>query len=448
MSTKALSWLSIFHISKDNLTLWMNNLIVVYAFFIPIDSSITSRIFIAVLVLLVMRGNIIVSLREAWNNAVIRAFAYMIGVYLVWMIGSDNFKEAMASFKHIKGALYIFVFFIIIDARYRDKIIGAFILGMIVSETLSYMIFFRIIPLEFLIAGEHIYKAYGVGDPTPFLHHLHYGILLAFTAILLARNVMYPYVSTRFKLIVALFVVITSANIFIIGGRTGYFSFFPLIAFFVFYYQRQWIVPVMVGSILFAGIMYEVSPVLQKKINQTVVEIEKLAQSDKNYISSVGQRTEFWIYSTKVIKENFWFGVGTGDSMNEVLAIIPPEDTFVRTIDHEHNQFISVMLQFGLIGLIFFLNIFYQIYKFKPDNKDMRFIQLAITLAIGIGITMTIFNLRVFLHLWILMLALTMVPSSRRTIDGPLQPMKRFLVETVTLGSLFYSVIFLKDATF
>jgi len=429
---------------KNKLTIWMNNLIVAYMFFIPITASVTSRIFIAILILFFLRGNIIYYVKEAWKNSIVRAFSYLILVYLIWFIGSDNLKEGWSSFSHIKNALYIFIFMSVIDGRYINRILGAFIAAMMLSELLSYSMFFGVLPWELGIGGELFYQAYHVGDPSPFLHHIHYGVLLAFTVVLLGQKVLYVKEDMRLKVIMVLFTLTASANIFVTGGRTGYATFFPVLALFFFYYHRKLLLPALIGISLFAGIMYENSTLLQQKVAQTVMEIEKLSQPTVDFGSSLGQRVGFWVYSAEVIKDNFLFGVGTGDAMDEVFARVLPKDEGVKSIAHEHNQYISIILQFGLIGLLVFLNVFYQIYKYRSKDENLRFIQLAITLAIGMGITMTMFNLRVFLLLWILMLAVTMIDREHRTIEGEIQDNKTFLVQTIGIGAIFYTVIFIK----
>lgn len=435
-------------LDDKKLALWANNLIVVYAFFIPIDASVTSRIFIAILGLLLLRGNIAVSLREVWQNSVVRAFVYFVVLYCVWLIGSDDLKSGWEALKSVKNSLYLLVFMMLIDGRYRYRVLTSFLLGMMVSELLSYLIHFELVPWKFAIGGEYVYKAFAPGDPSPFLHHIHYGVLLAFSVVVLAQRVTYSHDNLKLKIVMSLFVLTASVNIFITGGRTGYIAFFPLILFFVFYYHRRWIIPSIAAITLFVAAMYQMSPILQTKVHQTWTEIQKVTQNDSDFDSSLGQRIGFWRYGMEVVKDNLWFGVGTGDSMEAVRAIIPPQDASVKSIKHEHNQYISVLLQFGIVGLAVFVHIFYRIWRFKVDDEDMRFIQLAVTLAIGIGITMTMFNLRVFLHLWILMLAVSMVSPSRRTIEGLLQPQSRFLAETVALGALFYLAVFLKEVLF
>lgn len=429
---------------KDRLTLWMNNLIVVYMFFIPITAAVTSRIFIVILALFFLRGDIVHYAREAWSNRVVRAFSYLLMVYFIWLIGSESLIKGWHSISHVKNVLYLFVFLSVIDGRYINRILGAFIVAMMVSEILSYAMFFGIIPWEFGIGERFFYKAFCVGDPSPFLHHIHYGVVLAFTVVLLAQKVLYAKEDIWLKGIMLFFTLTASANIFVTGGRTGYIAFFPLLAFFFFYYHRKWIVPALIGISIFAGVMYQSSDLLQSKVAQTVTEIEKIARPTADYDSSLGQRVGFWIYSLEVINDNFWFGVGTGDSMDEVFARVLPKDEEVKSIAHEHNQYISVMLQFGLIGLLAFLNVFYQIYKYRTKDENLRFVQLAITLAIAMGLTMTMFNLRVFLHLWILMLAVSMIDREHRSIQRDIQENRVFLFQVIGIGAVFYTAIFIK----
>jgi O-antigen ligase len=431
-----------FQKDTPRLTLWMNNLLVVYAFFTPINSSITSQIFFTVFILFLVRGNVAECLKEAWENKVARAFVYMITVYVIWMIGSDDLKSGLDSIGKIKSSLYLLLFLVVIDRRYVDKILGAFILGMMLSEILSYSMFLGMIPWEYTIAGEHLYKAYAVGDPSPFLHHIHYGLLLAFTVVLLAQRLVYSDVQKWMKIIMTMFVMTASMNIFITGGRTGYVAFFPLVALFVLYYHKRWILPALVGLVMFSVGMYELSPILQKKVDQTLSEVQKLSAPSADFQSSLGQRAGFLMYSGKVIKENFWLGVGTGDAMDAVFAKVLPKDESVKEIAHEHNQYISVMLQFGIIGLLFFLNIFYQIYRYENTDTNLRFIQLAVTLMIALGLMMTMFNLRVLLHLWILILAVSMIPKQQHTIQCAIPEGKNFVVQVIGIGVFFYLAVF------
>jgi hypothetical protein len=73
--------------------------------------------------------------------------------------------------------------------------------------------------------------------------------------------------------------------------------------------------------------------------------------------SSLMQRLEFWKASGGIIKDNWLTGVGTGD-MNEAFqqqydkmkSKLAPENRW-----RSHNQFLSVFVGFGILGLIWFL---------------------------------------------------------------------------------------------
>lgn len=79
-----------------------------------------------------------------------------------------------------------------------------------------------------------------------------------------------------------------------------------------------------------------------------------------------------WKYGLEVIKNNFIFGVGTGDQMSAIVNAAPEEKAKFIVFHHAHNGYIEYFLQFGIIGLLAFLNLFYQIYKVKIEDKALR----------------------------------------------------------------------------
>lgn len=83
---------------------------------------------------------------------------------------------------------------------------------------------------------------------------------------------------------------------------------------------------------------------------------------------SVVQRFEFWKSATGIIKENFLFGVGTGDVANafdeQYEKINSPLTKNFRL--RSHNQFLAIGTAFGLVGIIWFLfSLFYPLFKEK-----------------------------------------------------------------------------------
>jgi len=426
------------YLHKDLLTLWLNNLLVVYAFLLPISQTIKSTIFSFMVILFILRGDMKKHIQNALANSVVRAFLYIFIAYAVGLLWTSNLEDGLLWVKNLKYGLYLILFYAIVDGRYIDKVISAFILGMFISELTSYGMQFGIMPWKLEIGKVLFYQSYAIGDPSPFLHHIHYGVALAFTVILLAYKTFFTQGSKVFKFFMSLFIMSATTNIFITGGRTGYVTFFMLVAVLALFYLRKVALQLLIVVILAFTAAYNFSSIFYEKVVQTEQSLKDISQDNPDFNSSLGQRAGIYYYAYDVIKEHPLFGVGTGDSMDEIRKIIPEKWESLKQMPHEHNQFLSVLVKLGIVGLLIYLNIFYQIVKYKQqEDKDLRFIMIFVTLAIAFGTLMTQFNLRFFLPLWAVFLAVTLISRQRRTIEHIALDEKKQLLQIIFLVVLF-----------
>jgi len=401
---------------KDLLTLWMNNFLVLYAFLLPISQTIKATIFTFIVILFIIRGDLLKHIKKSLENKVVMAFLYLFIAYTVGLLWTENISSGISALKSVKYGLYLIVFYAIIDGRYIKKVVGAFILGMLVSELTSYGIILGIMPWKLEIGELIFYSAPSLYDPSPFLNHIHYGVALSFVVILIGEKIFSSDSSNLVKILMSVFILTATANIFITGGRTGYITYILLMLVLSIFYLKKWAIPALISMLLVLSVAYNTSPIFKQKINQTQNAIGQIFNDNPNFSSSLGQRAGMYFYSFEVIKENPIFGAGTGDSMDEIRKAIPLKWDHIHRMSHEHNQFLSILVKLGLIGLLIFLNIFYQIFRYEQEDKILKFIQIFATLAIGFGILTTQFNLRFFMPLWVVMLAVTMIPRTRRTI--------------------------------
>ena len=421
--------------NKNVLTIWLNNLLVLYAFLLPISQTIKSTVFSFIVIIFLLRGDIKHYLKEAWNNKVVRSFVYLFLIYALGLLWSENIKEGVYWLKSVKYGLYLIVFYAFVDGRYITKVITAFLLGMLVSELTSYGMMLGIMPWSLDIGGIHFYQSYAVGDPSPFLHHIHYGVALALAVILLGYQVYKSDKALWMKIFMSIFIFTASINIFVTGGRTGYLTFIFLIVTLSLFYLKRWAIVGFAFMAFIFTLTYTQSPILQEKIAQTNKSVTELFSDKPNLDSSIGTRAGLYYYGLKALSSNILFGVGTGDSMDEIRKHAPL-DWIGREQPHEHNQFFSVLVKVGIVGFLIYLNIFYQIFKYKQEDKELRFIMIFATLAIAFGTLTTQFNLRFFLPLWVVMLAVTLISKERRTIEGEVDD-RRVLFQTVGAGVLF-----------
>lgn len=92
--------------------------------------------------------------------------------------------------------------------------------------------------------------------------------------------------------------------------------------------------------------------------------------------SSFFQRIEYLRTSRKIIKEHFWFGVGTGNvrlafdkKYEEINSPLAPEFRL-----RAHNQFVTFLLTFGIFGFLWFLFAFF--YPYLQNVQKPKFLAI------------------------------------------------------------------------
>ncbi|MES2836159.1 MAG: O-antigen ligase family protein [Bacteroidota bacterium] len=100
---------------------------------------------------------------------------------------------------------------------------------------------------------------------------------------------------------------------------------------------------------------------LHARVEMLLFEFENYMLGGNPSGHSVAQRLEYWKTAMSIIKQNFWFGVGTGDVSDSFkqayIETNSPLDERWRL--RAHNQYISIFVAFGAFGfLIFFASLF------------------------------------------------------------------------------------------
>lgn len=105
------------------------------------------------------------------------------------------------------------------------------------------------------------------------------------------------------------------------------------------------------------NINYLTSNNFDKRLDQLFFEIEIYLKGMSPVGGSVIQRLEFWKNGWMIFKEHRWFGVGTGDAQLEYNKMYERNKSLLDKTHRlrSHNQFLAVMIGFGLIGLVLFI---------------------------------------------------------------------------------------------
>ncbi len=431
--------------NKTMMTIVMNHLVVIYAFLLSINHYAATAVLSVIFILFLIRRNFLYYLSYSFSNTVVQAFLLFFAIHIIWLFGTDNYHDASGALRIAKNTLYPLVLMAVIDIRYTQRIIAAFVLGMLFSEIISYSIHFEILPWKLEIFNIVLYRAYQEFDPSPFLHHSHYALALSLTISILIWKILDKKTSTAMKAISSAFVVTASTNLALVGGRIGYVTFILLLTLLVILkYKRQAIKPlsIMILGLGFVAYMgYTYSNMVHSRVNETVNTIEVLGSNSSNYHSSFGYRWGFWHYSFEVISDNPILGTGTGDAMDSVKKCIDKQDDYLKEMSHSHNEYIQVLLQFGLVGFFIFLNIFYQIFKTKIEDEYKRFILFSTSFAISIALLTETLDTNFYFPLWVFLTSVALSNKKWVACANPAGQMNSKILLYYFVVSLLFLII-------
>ncbi len=380
---------------QENNTHIANHLIVVIAFFLPISESARSSGIFILLVLLLFKTDLTARFQESIQNRVIQAFLLYWLMNFVWVLFSTDPELSLHYAKLLDYFYYPLLLMLYLDKAYIYRIFSAFILGMLLSELLSYSLAFGIIKhVPYGIVTQSIH------DPSPFLYHMGYGFILTFTVGLLLQRII-QFKDLKHKLIYGLFFLTASANVFVNAGRTGYILYSVSIFVLLILTYKKHFFKILPATLLFLALVYTLaynfSPVFQKRMGLLVTSSTK-AVKDDNLNSSLGARVAMGRVAIETIKDRPLLGFGPGTAVDAVSAKARELDTpikWLKNIPYPNidDQYLEALVQFGFIGFFIFLNMFYQIFRYKQPDRKLKIIQLLVLfLALAYSVQVTTFQ--------------------------------------------------------
>lgn len=344
---------------------------VVYAFILPLSRGLISMITALLLVLFLFDKNLKQRLLLILHNKVLISVIIFYLFTFSSLLWSDNIKEGLVYLRRYWYLLIMFVFTIYLKKEDIPKIISAFLLGMLISEILSYGIFFELWHMK-----------HGTpSDPTPFMNHLQYSMFLAFTSLLLLNKSFFG-TKNKFRIFYFIYFLMTTSSLFINGGRTGQFAFLISIFTVGFLNMKNKLLSIVSMLLLLGTILtvaYQFSPVFQVRISSTNSEIQKLLHHDKSmYHVSFGERLAAWEIGLDIFKDKPLIGTGVGSEMDalkekiDFLNIKAFKIDTIYNIKHYHSNYVTYLVQLGIIGLILYLHIFYRILTLPIQNREIN----------------------------------------------------------------------------
>jgi len=382
-----------------------------FAFSFPLSRAAISFFIFWFLLLVLFKRDYRNSFSLLKENSIFLFIALFLGYLYFTLFWTEDFSIALRQVRMYSYWILIPCFVILAKKQWLYSILNAFLLGMFVSEILAYGMFFDL----WTINGK------SSNYPTPFMTHIHYSVFLAFTSLVLFYRFLFENSSIVLRLSMFLFFLITSANLMFSTGRTGQLAFFVTL-FIVFFIRYRINIRSLILSTLvlvfITFVSYNTFSLFNQRVNFAINDIQKI--SNQNYNTSFGIRAVYWMISFDSFKEKPLLGSGLGDYhivAKEMIAehkykgINEQTKAFIED-SHFHNQYLMILVQGGLLGLIFMIVLFYKLFCLKIDDIELKHISIIGFCVVLISfIAEPLFLLQFPLVLFLFITALAIVAS-------------------------------------
>ena len=160
---------------------FINYFIVLYSFCLPISKAGTTFSAICLILLWFIESNFKVKISLIKSNKfmiVLGTFLLLSFLSIFWSSDTSFAVDYVRKYWHF---LIIPIIYTSLDRSYIKHVFSAFLLGMFISEIVSYGIFFEFWTKE----------GVSPNDPSPFMDHTNYSIYLAFTVFILMHRILF-----------------------------------------------------------------------------------------------------------------------------------------------------------------------------------------------------------------------------------------------------------------
>lgn len=347
-------------------------------FFIPFSSSLMGATAIAAFVFWLLSGNISSLPTLIKQNPAILFALLLFSLLTVGLFYSPiPLDEAAPVLKKYRELLF-FVMAVSLfqgDPQKCGYAENAFIAGCILLLSLSYLMYFGIIPVE----------KYGYST----VYHITHSFFMAILAFWCLQRFLD---SKKYRFVWFFFLLLACINLFYIApGRTGMIVFIALalLSLLQKLSPKKSLLAVAILIILLT-VSFLTSENFGSRIKLAVTEIQNYQTHETESRTSLGMRFDWWANSIVLIKQKPIFGHGTG-SFNKVQAGLI-ETTKTKSTDNPHNEYLLIAVQSGLAGLALFIVFLATLlmYSFKLKDSKKHLLQ-GVVIAMASGCIMNSF---------------------------------------------------------
>ncbi|MEA1879406.1 MAG: O-antigen ligase family protein [Campylobacterota bacterium] len=360
-------------------TKYINYVAVAYALVFPLSRAGISFFTALLLLLWLLEGGFKRKLSLMLGNTVVLSLFAFLAFNLISLLWTNHLTE---SFDYIRRYWYLSVILVLFTSIQKDfipKILSFFILGMFISEVISYGVFFE----------WWEFKHATTANISPFMHHIEYSVYLALAALIIMGRI-FSHRMIKTKLIYIVFFITMSGNLFLTEGRTGQLALvFGLLTLALVNFKNKFKAFFLssVISLTLLSAAYVFSDTFQHRVADASSSLINVI-NNQDYCSSWGARVGAYITAKDIVVTHPIVGVGITDNMDIFRGLLDTKYQYmacIRELEHMHNQYLQILTQLGFLGLFIFISIFYNLGNIKIKNREFRNIKYVYLAILFVG---------------------------------------------------------------
>ena len=321
--------------------------------------------------------------RNRWARIRINPAALAaLGLFMLYGVGTlyspASADDALAGWGKYHKLLYIpLAVSLLDDAGWRHRAIDAFFWGMLLVLALSYLKWLGVVPHTDIGQGYFVFKG-----------RIAHNIFMAFFVFLVLERAASD--RPRRWLWAGIALLAAGNVLFLVNGRTGQVILPVLLLLFI---DRQWGRRALIGTVA-AGVVAMTSVLTIPPLREELQELRLLQiqqelqdhQSTGPVQTSSGQRMEFYRGAVALISEHPVFGWGTGSFKSAYAHYAARNELTNPHVPNPHNEYFLTTQQLGLVGLAALLLMIFLVWQTskKIDSIDSGALQaLVLTITVG-----------------------------------------------------------------
>ncbi len=333
-----------------------NYLCILIAFFLPVYIFVVPALIIFLLLNWIAEGGFAEKFKLLTQSRIALLFILFYFLHLIGMLWTEN---KPSGYFDLEVKLSLLLFPIILSTGKSDikKILWSLVWGCLTASLICLIV----ASAHYLKTGENHFEYTLLSI---WLHPAYLAMYIVFSIaiILFSFNTQF---STLKKTGFLFLILLLSGFTILLSSKIGTISLILLLLSFVIHHiiiHKAWVS----GLLFFTGILvlifsiFHFLPYTKNRIINSVYWIQHINEIDIEHTESDAARILVWQSDISLIKENYLYGVGTGDIKDELIKKYIASD-YKEILERKlnaHNQFFQTTIGLGVVGGLVLVSLF------------------------------------------------------------------------------------------